>query len=127
MSQAYYSRISEIQQASENIIYTDGVTEWVTVYFKEAFTTNIKYYNIPIKWTTEKFINIVKEWIMDDFDLVSRNYKSCSINIIEMGQEIAGIKSEDAPHLEEEEITYHDKFISTKKWPSFYIKIKIDK
>jgi hypothetical protein len=43
-----------------------------------------------------------------------------------MGQEIAGIKSEDAPHLEEEEITYHDKFISTKKWPSFYIKIKID-
>ena len=126
MSQVYYSRISEIQQASENIIYTDGITEWVTVYFKEAFTTNIKYYNIPIKWTTEKFINIVKEWIMDDFDLVSRNYKSCSINIIEMGQEIAGIKSEDAPHLEEEEITYHDKFITTKKWPSFYIKIKID-
>ena len=126
MSQAYYSRISEIQQASENIIYTDGITEWVTVYFKEAFTTNIKYYNIPIKWTTEKFINIVKEWIMDDFDLVSRNYKSCSINIIEMGQEIADIKSEDAPHLEEEEITYYDKFITTKKWPSFYIKIKID-
>lgn len=126
MSQANYSRISEIQQASENIIYTDGVTEWVTVYFKEAFTTNIKYYNIPIKWTIEKFINIVKEWIIEDFDLVSRNYTSFSINIIEMGQEIQGIKSEDAPHLEEEEITYYDKFITTKKWPSFYIKIKID-
>ena len=27
MSQANYSRISEIQQASENIIYTDGITE----------------------------------------------------------------------------------------------------
>ena len=126
MSQAYYSRISEIQQASENIIYTDGITEWVTVYFKEAFTTNIKYYNIPIKWTIEKFINIVKEWIMDDFDLVNRNCNSISINIIEMGQEISGIKSEDAPYLEEEEITYYDKFITTKKWPSFYIKIKID-
>ena len=126
MSQAYYSRISSIQQASENIIYTDGVTEWVTVYFKEAFTTNIKYYNIPIKWTTEKFINIVKEWIMDDFDLVNRNCNSISINIIEMGQEISGIKSEDAPYLEEEEITYYDKFITTKKWSSFYIKIKID-
>jgi hypothetical protein len=126
MSQTYYSRISEIQQASENIIYTDGITEWVTVYFKEAFTTNIKYYNIPIKWTIEKFINIVKEWIIDDFDLVSRNYKGFSINIIEMGQEIPGIKSEDAHYLEEEEITYYDKFISTKKWSSFYIKIKID-
>jgi hypothetical protein len=126
MSQAYYSRISDIQQASENIIYTDGVTEWVTVYFKEAFTTNIKYYNIPIKWTIEKFINIIKEWIIEDFDLVSRNYTSFSINIIEMGQEISGIKSEDAPHLEEDEITYYDKFITTKKWSSFYIKIKID-
>jgi hypothetical protein len=126
MSQTYYSRISSIQQASENIIYTDGITEWVTVYFKEAFTTNIKYYNIPIKWTIEKFINIVKEWIMDDFDLVNRNCNSISINIIEMGQEISGIKSEDAPYLEEEEITYYDKFITTKKWPSFYIKIKID-
>lgn len=126
MSQTYYSRISEIQQASENIIYTDGVTEWVTVYFKEAFTTNIKYYNIPIKWDMDSFINIVKEWIIEDFDLVSRNYKTFSINIIEMGQEISGVKSEDAPHLEEEEITYYDKFITTKKWPSFYIKIKID-
>ena len=100
MSQTYYSRISSIQQASENIIYTDGITEWVTVYFKEAFTTNIKYYNIPIKWTIEKFINIVKEWIMDDFDLVNRNCNSISINIIEMGQEISGIKSEDANYLE---------------------------
>jgi len=123
MAQAYYSRISEIQQASENIIYTDGITEWVTVYFKEAFTTNIKYYNIPIKWTIEKFLNIVKEWIIPDFNLVNRNYTDFTINIIEMGQEISGIKSEDAPHLEEEEITYYDKFISKKNWPSFYIKI----
>ena len=53
-----YSRISEIQQSSQNVILTDGITEWVTVYFKEAYTENIKYYNIPIKWTIEKFINI---------------------------------------------------------------------
>jgi hypothetical protein len=118
-----YSRISEIQQASENVIYTDGISEWVTVYFKEAYTTNIKYYNIPIKWTTEQFVNIVKEWIIEEFDLCGRNYTNYTINIIEMGQEIFGVKSEDAPHMEEEEITYYNKYIINKKWPGFYFKI----
>ena len=122
-----YSRISEIQQSSQNVILTDGITEWVTVYFKEAYTENIKYYNIPIKWTIEKFINIVGEWIIGDFDLQSRNYDNYLINIIEMGQEIPGIKSEDAPCVEEEEITYYDKYIRNKKWPGFYIKITTKK
>lgn len=123
-----YSRISETQQSLKNIIYTDGITEWVTVYFKEAYTTNIKYYNIPIKWSIEKFLNTVKKWIMKDFDLSSRNYDGTycySINIIEIGQEISGINSEDAPCIEKEEITYHDKYIINNKWPGFYIKIFI--
>ena len=125
MSQANntYSRISEIQEASQNVILTDGITEWITVYFKEAFTTNIKYYNIPIKWTIEQFVNIVKEWIMEDFDLSNRNIDNYSINIIEMGQEVPGVKSEDAPPVEEEEITYYDKYIVNNKWPGFYIKM----
>ena len=129
MSQASntYSRISDIQEASQNVILTDGITEWITVYFKEAFTTNIKYYNIPIKWTIEQFVNIVKEWIIEDFDLSSRNIDNYSINIIEMGQEIHEIKSEDAPCVEEEEITYYDKYIVNKKWPGFYIKITRNK
>ena len=118
-----YSRISQIQEASKNVILTDNITEWVTVYFKEAYTTNVKYYNIPIKWNIEAFVNIVKEWIVEDFDLLSRNYESFSINIIEMGQEIPETNPEDAPHMEEEEITYHDKYIVNKKWPGFYIKI----
>lgn len=128
MSQANntYSRISQIQEASQNVILTDGISEWVTVYFKEAFTTNIKYYNIPIKWTIEKFLNILGEWIVEDFDFQSRNYNNdyeYFINIIEMGQEISGVKPEDAPPVEEEEITYYDKYIVNKKWPGFYIKI----
>ena len=129
MSQANntYLRISEIQEASQNVILTDGITEWITVYFKEVFTTNIKYYNIPIKWTIEQFINIVKEWIIEDFNLSSRNYDNYSINIIEMGQEITGIKSENAPPIEEENITYYDKYIVNKKWPGFYIKITTNK
>ena len=118
-----YSRISEIQEASNNSIHCEGTNEWVTVYFKEAFTTNTKYYNIPIKWTIEQLVNIVKEWIMEDFDLSNRNIDNYSINIIEMGQEVPGVKSEDAAPLEEENITYYDKYIVNKKWPGFYIKI----
>jgi hypothetical protein len=118
-----YSRISEVQEASQNVILTDGITEWITVYFKEAFTTNIKYYNIPIKWTIEQFVNIVKEWIMEDFDLSNRNIGNYSINIIEMGQEVPGVKPEDAPPVEEQDITYYDKYIVNKKWCGFYIKI----
>jgi hypothetical protein len=128
MSQANntYSRIAEIQEAPQNVILTDGITEWVTVYFKVAYSINIKYYNIPIKWTIEQFVNIVKEWISEDFELLNTNDNNYTIHIIEMGQEIYGIKPEDAPDLEEECITYYDKYIVNKKWPGFYIKITIN-
>jgi hypothetical protein len=127
MSQAnnMYSRISEIQQASNNSIYCDGTNEWVTAYFKEANTTNIKYYNIKINWTIEQFLGIVKEWIIQDFDLDDRNYSNYLINIIEMCQEIPGVKSEDAPKMEEEQTTYYNKFINNNKWPGFYFKVEI--
>jgi hypothetical protein len=120
-----YSRISEIQQASNNDIYCDDTNEWVTVYFKEANTTNIKYYNIKINWTIEQFLGIVKEWIIQDFDLDDRNYSNYLINIIEMCQEIPGVKSEDAPKMEEEQTTYYNKFINNNKWPGFYFKVEI--
>jgi hypothetical protein len=128
MSQANntYSRISQIQEASQNVILTDGITEWVTVYFKVAYSTNIKYYNIPIKWTMLAFINIVKEWISEDFELLNTNDNNYTIHIIEMGQEIPGIKPEEAPDVEEQETTYYDKYIANNKWPGFYIKITIN-
>ena len=124
-SNTMYSRISEIQEASNNSIHCDGTNEWVTVYFKEAFTTNTKYYNIKINWTIEQFLGIVKEWIIQDFNLDDRNYSNYSINIIEMCQEIPGVKSEDAPKMEEEQTTYYNKFIINNKWPGFYIKVEI--
>jgi hypothetical protein len=123
MSQAnnIYSRISE-NESLKNVIYSDGIIEWVTVYFKEAYTTNIKYYNIPIKWNMDTFINAVNQWVEVDFGLRSRNY-NYTINIIEMGQEIPGIKPEDCQAVEEEDITYYNKYIANNKWPGFYIKI----
>ena len=122
-----YSRISENQQASNNAICCDGTNEWVIVYFKEAFTTNTKYYNIKINWTIEQFLGIVKEWIIQDFNLDDRNYPNYSINIIEMNQEIPGVKSEDAPRLfpTATQITFYDKYTINNKWPGFYIKIEI--
>lgn len=121
-----YSRISETQQASNNVIHCDDTNEWVTVYFKEAYTTNTKYYNIKINWTIEQFLGIVKEWIIQDFNLDDRNYSNYSINIIEMCQEIPGVKSEDAPEVEEEQISYYNKYIINNNWPAgFYIKIVV--
>ena len=124
MSQAnMYSRISEIEQASNNNVNHDGTNYWVTVYFKEAYTTHTKFYNIKIDWTIEQFLGIVKEWIIQDFDLDSRNYSNYSIDIIEMCQEIPGINSEDAPKVEEHLISYCHKYMDNGKWPGFYIKI----
>jgi putative methionine-R-sulfoxide reductase with GAF domain len=123
-SNIIYSRISEIQQASNNIIHCDDTNEWVTVYFKEANTTNTKYYNIKINWTITQFLGIVKEWIIQDFNLDDRDYPNYSINIIEMCQEIPGVKSEDAPKMEEEQTTYYNKFINNK-WVGFYFKVEI--
>lgn len=123
MSQAnnIFSRISENKYV-KNVIYSNGIIDWVTVYFKEANTTNIKYYNIPINWTMDTFINAINQWVEVDFGLRGRNY-NYTINIIEMGQEIPGIKPEDARELEDEDITYYDKYIANNKWPGFYIKI----
>jgi hypothetical protein len=123
MSQAnnIYSRISENQYV-KNVIYSNGIIDWVTVYFKEAYTTNIKYYNIPINWTMDTFINAINKWVEVDFGLRGRNY-NYTVNIIEMGQEIPGIKPEDARELEDGHITYYNKYIANNKWPGFYIKI----
>jgi hypothetical protein len=83
-------------------------------------------YNIKINWTIEQFLGIVKEWIIQDFDLDDRNYSNYLINIIEMCQEIPGVKSEDAPKVEEEQISYYNKYIiNNNKWPGFYIKIEV--
>jgi hypothetical protein len=122
-----YSRISENLQASNNDICYDGTNEWVIVYFKEAFTTNTIFYNIKINWTIEQFLGIVKEWIIQDFDLDNRNYPNYSINIIKMCQEIHGVKPENAPKMEEEQTTYYDMFLNNNinKWPGFYIKFEI--
>ena len=119
-----YNRISDFRSLNKQI-FTDGKKEWVTVYFKLARTTKIIYYNIPIKWTIEEFNSKITQWIIDDFDINEINIQNneYSIGFIEMGQEIEGVKSEDALILHNEQITYYDKFIKHNNWPSFYIKI----
>ena len=123
MTQAY-TRIADFTTLNKQI-YTDGKIEWTTVYFKLARTKKIIYYNVPIKWTIEEFNLKITQWIIDDFDIneININDNEYSIGFIEMGQEIVGIKPEDAPILLSEQITYYDKFIQNNNWPSFYIKI----
>jgi len=126
-----YLRISENNQQSLKKIYSDNSREWISVYFKEAFTENTILYNIPILWSMEQFINIVKEWIMDDFIRIRRNNNNnninYSINLIEMCQEIPNTRPEDSPILEDNnetnQISYYDKYILNNNFPGFYIKI----
>ena len=125
-----YSRIAENNQQSLKKIYSDNSREWVSVYFKESFTENTILYNIPILWTMEQFINIVKEWIMDDFIRIRRNNNNnsgYSINLIEMCQVIPNTRPEDAAPLEDNnetnQISYYDKYILNNNFPGFYIKI----
>jgi hypothetical protein len=127
MSQAnnMYSRISTNNEIGREQIFTNNTIEWVSVYFKEAYTKNICFYNIPIKWSIEQFLVTVKEWIIQDFDLDRRNYSNYSIDLIEMCQEIPGVNEEEAHRLFPTAIpiTFHDKYTINNKWPGFYIKI----
>ena len=79
-----------------------------------------------VNWTITEFLCIVKEWIIQDFDLDNRNYPNYSISIIEMCQEIPGVNPENAPKMEQEQTTYYNKFINNNKWPGFYFKVEIN-
>jgi hypothetical protein len=127
---APYSRIELNTQTPLNKVWSDGNSNvWVTVYFKEAYSTNTKLYNIPVTWKMESFLNIVKAWIIMDFNIDDRNHgNNYSVSIIEMCQEIPGVNTEDAPHLISTNSleTYYNKFIATGKWPGFYFKINVN-
>lgn len=124
MSQQNYARIANMESApNTHKIYSNGDFEWCTIYFKIAGTTDIIYYNVPIKWSITKFLKTIEQWITTDFNLA--NLQNHTIEIIETGQEIHGIKPENAPKICSGELTYQEQFLTNNRnnWPSFYIKI----
>jgi hypothetical protein len=96
--------------------------EWVSVRFKVAYTTDVIFYNIPIKWSITRFVTKVHLWILTDFGHLN---EYASTLLVEMGQEIQGVRPEEAPYLTPDaNLTYQDKFIANGKWPSFYVCVR---
>ena len=130
----YYRIASDEEADNRKKIHICGQIEFVTVYFKQAYTSNLAYYNIPINWSMNYFLNSVIEWLKIDFNIIENyinrnNVSESIIDFIEMGQEIHGVNSEDAPKLyftfSSGQETFYEKYInsSTNNCPGFYFKI----
>lgn len=87
-------------------------SNFVEIYFKVVYTTNIKYYKVHKNWSIAEFINIIKETAMREFNLDN-------LEFVEAGQ--PGI-SEKAPALVPENITFWNKYSDKIPYLAFYIR-----
>ena len=87
-------------------------SDFVEIYFKVAYTTNIKYYKIYKNWSIAEFINIIKETALCDFKLKN-------LEFVEAGQ--PGI-SEEAAALVPENITFWNKYSDKIPYLAYYIR-----
>jgi len=86
-----------------------------SIYFKVARTTRTAFYNVDLNWTTEQFINIMREKVIEDFNLENAEF-------VDTAQELIGIAGEDAPALTPSDMTirnYYGKHIYNL---AFYIR-----
>jgi hypothetical protein len=89
------------------------------IYFKEVWTTNTCEININPSLTIERFIESVSGQLSTEF-----NIDENELDIIEAGQCIFDIASEDAPALIPSNITLQHKWGETLKDVSFYVRRK---
>jgi hypothetical protein len=93
------------------------MTNYYTFYFKLAFTCQTKYYYVNTNISVNKFINNMKNRIINDFD-IGNEY---DIEIVEVGNpnNINGRLAELAPAIEPSELTLREIY---GKNMSFYIR-----
>ena len=88
----------------------------VSIYFKVARTTRTATYNINLNWTTEEFINIMREKVIEDFNLENAEF-------VDTAQElIIGIAGEDAPALRPTNRSIRDYYGVSIYHLAFYIR-----
>jgi hypothetical protein len=88
----------------------------MSIYFKVARTTETAMYDIDLDWTTEEFINIMREKVIEDFVLENAEF-------VDTAQErILGIAAEDAPALRPTNRTIPDYYGSRIYHLAFYIR-----
>lgn len=86
------------------------------IYFKVARTTDSCMYDIDLNWTTEEFINIMREKVIEDFVLDNAEF-------VDTAQEvIIGIAAEDAPALRPSNRTIRDYYGVRIYHLAFYIR-----
>jgi len=88
----------------------------ISIYFKVARTTQCTNYDINLNWTTEEFINIMREKVINDFNLEN-------VEFVDTAQElIIGIAAEDAPALRPTNRTIRDYYGVRIYHLAFYIR-----
>lgn len=86
------------------------------IYFKVARTTDTAMYDIDLDWTTEQFINIMREKVIEDFILDNAEF-------VDTAQErILGLAAEDAPALRPSNRTIRDYYGVRIYHLAFYIR-----
>jgi len=88
----------------------------ISIYFKVARTTRTAFYNVDLNWTTEQFINIMREKVIEDFNLENAEF-------VDTAQElIIGVAAEDAPALRPSNRTIRDYYGARIYHLAFYIR-----
>ena len=106
---------------SQNQITNLGepVAENISVYIKLALTTQTKIYSVNINLSITKFIEFIKINAMSEFlinDITVNTFNETSqetkieYDVVEVGQDMNGGRSEDAPALTNSEITLNEKY-----------------
>jgi hypothetical protein len=86
-------------------------------YIKQVFTENYIQYTFSTSITVTSFIEGVKMLFVE-----SMNVYPEKMEVIEAGQEIPHVKAEDAPKLQDENISIQEKYGDQIKNKAFYIR-----
>jgi hypothetical protein len=87
-----------------------------SVYFKVARTTRSSNYDINLNWTTEQFINIMREKVIEDFNLENAEFVDTMQNLPQ------GIAAEDGEALLPTNRTMRNYYGSNTYQTAFYIR-----
>ena len=98
-------------------------------YIKAVYTDNTFYYPASIHITVAEFIRKVQQAASQQIyniplDTVNREEMITYIEVVEAGQAIEGVNSEDAPSLEPDDATtMQEKYGDMLKFTSFYVRL----
>lgn len=100
---------------------TDQQRETASFHFKFANTGEIMIYAVPTHLCISNFIEFVKNQAYHDFNID----RSDSIEIVEAGQDIPNVRSEDAPALRRDfNTTVRQLYNGVYENRAFYIRIR---